>query len=253
MSYAERSLGQELVDEALRIVVETSEQYQALMPTGAQHPPLPFFGSLEQARVITFGLNPSAGEFSAGRGWPVSMAAAALAERMENYFVAEHPSPHPWFRPWSTVLSMLGTSYSSDAAHVDLSPRATKAASQFRSEPLRSLFVSMLVTDAKIWIEALRRAPSCSLVIAAGSATNDSSGYINEFIRDRLPQTGVRLLGPWRRQRGAGQTASHRIGLPGGREIPLFFCSTGPTMNGGATLVSACRANLDVLKQFLNA
>ena len=235
------------------MVAETSEQYQTLMPTGAKHPPLPFFGSLERARVITLGLNPSTGEFSAGRGWPVSMTAAALTERMENYFVAERPGPHPWFRPWSAVLSLLGVSYSSDAAHVDLSPRATKAASRFRSEPLRSLFASMLISDAKIWIAALRRAPRCSLVIAAGSATNDSSGYINEFIRDRLTQTGVRLLGPWRRQRGEGQTASQWIGLPGGTEIPLFFCSTGPTRNGGTTLVNACREKLDVLQHLLKA
>lgn len=109
----------------------------------------------------------------------------------------------------------------------------------------------MLQTDAPIWIEALRCATRCKLILAAGSATKDSSGYINEFIQDRLTDTGVRLLDRWRRQRGAGQTASHRICLSGGPELPLFYCSTGPSRGGGPTLVRACRANLDVLKRSL--
>ena len=71
----------------------------------------------------------------------------------------------------------------------------------------------MLRTDAPVWIEALCRAPKCSLVLAAGSATNDSKGYINEFIRHRLSHTGVQLLGNWQRN-GEGRAAFHRICLP---------------------------------------
>lgn len=240
-------LEQELVDAALRIVAETSCRYSTLMPTKVQCHPLPFFGSLDRARVITLGLNPSTHEFTRQRNWPRHLTAAELADQVVNYWTANGRSPHPWFRAWSTVLSEMGISYSLDAAHLDLSPRATNS----RKSTLRALFISMLQTDAPVWIEALCRAPKCSLVLAAGSATK--GGYINEFISEMLPQTGVRLLGTWRRKRGEGQTASHTISLPGGREIPLFFCSTGPTQRSGTVLVNACRANMSTLKQILSA
>jgi hypothetical protein len=144
-------------------------------------------------------------------------------------------------------------SYTSDAAHIDLSPRATNC----RKGELKALFVKMLKTDASIWIEALRSAPKCKLILAAWSATNASkSGYINEFISEKLSDTGVRLRDPWYRKKGAGagQTASQTICLPEGREIPFFFCSTGPSSknDGPAVLIAACRAHIAALKKHLN-
>jgi hypothetical protein len=144
----------------------------------------------------------------------------------------------------------IGLSYAlGEAAHIDLSPRATKAAGHFKTEPLKSLFLEMLQTDAPVWVEALRQAIRCSLILAAGSATNDY--YINEFIRDKVSLPGIRLGGDWRRRRGEGRTALHTLCLPGGREIPLFFCSTGPTRNQGAVLIGACRAHMETLKRLL--
>ncbi len=245
------ALERTVLDSALRITKATSHQYQALMPAGVRCHPTPFFGPLARARVITLGLNPSAGEFAPSRSWPISITAAELAERLVNYWIRVNPGPHPWFQPWSTVLSELGVSYELDAAHVDLSSRATKAAGQFRQEPLKSLFLQMLQVDAPVWIEALRRAPHCSLVLAAGSATN--SYYINEFIRDRISNFEIQLIGDWRRCGGEGQTAWHKVRLPDKREIPLFFCSTGPTRNGGAVLINACRTQLSTIRQFLNS
>jgi hypothetical protein len=236
---------QQLVHMALQIAADTTRDYSALMPE-RQCRPLPFFGPIERAKVITFGLNPSTGEFTKQRSW--SGVTDALAEELVNYWTNSRRAPHEWFQPWETVLSELGVSYTSDAAHIDLSPRATNC----RKGELRSLFVKMLQTDASIWIEALRRAPKCKLILAAGSATNASkSGYINEFISEKLSDTGVRLGGPWSRKKGAGQTASQTICLPEGREIPFFFCSTGPSKNG-TVLIEACRVNIAALKKHLN-
>lgn len=189
---------QEVLDIALRIAKATTAQFRPLMRTNLRSHLLPFFGSLADARVITLGLNPSSGEFALRRNWPFSLTPAELAGRLVSYWTSSSPGPHPWFRPWSTVLSELGAPYEKNAAaHIDLSPRATKAAGHFRADPEKSLFLEMLETDASVWIEVLRRATRCSLILAAGSATN--SYYINEFIRDRLSQAGIRLLGDWRR------------------------------------------------------
>jgi hypothetical protein len=237
---------QKLVHMALQIAADTTLDYSALMPE-RQCRPVPFFGPIERAKVITFGLNPSTGEFTKQRSWS-GVTDAALADELVNYWTNSRRPPHKWFQPWETVLSKLGVSYTSDAAHIDLSPRATNC----RKGELRSLFVKMLQTDASIWIEALRSAPKCKLILAAGSATNASkSGYINDFIFEKLSDTGVRLRDPWHRKKGAGQTAFHTICLPEGREIPFFFCSTGPSKNG-TVLIEACRVSIDTLKKHLN-
>ena len=242
------SLERELVRMAVQIATDTSHQYSELMPVRIRCHPLPFFGSLERACVITLGLNPSTHEFASERKWS-SVTADKLPDELVNYWTNEERSPHPWFHAWSTILSDLGIAYSSNAAHIDLSPRATNS----RKGKLRSLFISMLQTDAPVWIEALRRAPNCKLILAAGSATNDPRrGYINQFISQMLSGSGVRLEGEWRPTHGEGQTASHTICLPGGRNIPFFFCSTGPTIRDGSVLVGACRENMKQLKRHLD-
>jgi len=208
--------------------------------------PVPFFGPLARAKIITIGLNPSTGEFAKKRNWS-RVTEDELPVELVNYWNNERRKPHSWFQPWETVLSELGVSYTSNAAHIDLSPRATNC----RKRELRSLFISMLQTDAPIWIEALCSAPNCKLVLAAGSATNDATGFINEFISNRLPpEMGVRLIGSWSRRKGAGQTAHHTISIRGGPEIPFFFCSTGPS-SSGPVLLNACRENMGELKQRL--
>ena len=234
----------ELVITALRIPEETAGRYSELAPLNFQCHPIPFFGSLDRASVITLGLNPSTHEFTSARNWPLQITAEQLASRLVNYWTPNSPGSHPWFKPWSTVLGELGTSYFEGAAHLDLSPRATNS----RKNRLRSLFVDMLQIDSAIWIEALRRAPNCRLVLAAGSATNRD--YINQFISKMLRLTGVRLEAPWRPAGGEGQTVFQTICLPGGRKIPFFFCSTGPTIRKGSVLVDACRERINELKQY---
>lgn len=118
-SEAERNL----VRMALQIAMDTTLRYSDLMPARRCRP-LPFFGPIEHAEVVTFGLNPSTDEFTNKRHW-ARTADAVLPDELVNYWSNEDRAPHPWFRPWETVLSELGVSYTSNAAHIDLSPRAT--------------------------------------------------------------------------------------------------------------------------------
>ena len=240
---------QNLVRMALQIVTETTSQYSDLMPLRLCRP-VPFFGPIECAKVITFGLNPSTTEFTKKRNWS-RVTDAELPDELVNYWTNEDRTPHEWFQPWQTVLSELGVSYISDAAHIDLSPRATNCC----KGELKAQFIEMLRTDAGIWIEGLRIARECRLILAAGSATNDPKrGYINQFISEMLSAgAGVRLRDHWsRKQSGAGQTAHNMICLHEGREIPFFFCSTGPTVRKGTVLIEACRANIAALKKHLD-
>ena len=68
--------------------------YAGLFPPNCQYHPIPFFGPLEAARVITIGLNPSSGEFASWRLWNSQLSAHDLASRLHNYFRLVRPRPH---------------------------------------------------------------------------------------------------------------------------------------------------------------
>jgi hypothetical protein len=235
-----------VVKHALDLVSRTQARFAPLMRSVNWHP-IPFFGSLASARILTFGLNPSSGEFAVGRSWPAQLSAEGLAERLVRYFSAQGTGHHRWFKAWSDSISVLGASYQRDAAHIDLSPRPTASARTFSRDPQKSLFVEMLRTDAPIWINAINAAPKLELILLAGSASNQY--YINEFIQTELAERHVTLLPPWRRGSGEGQTTFQDLVLPGGRTIPVFFCSSGPAKP--AVLVNAVSANAQRLAKVL--
>jgi hypothetical protein len=248
MRFQASKLERDLVRMALDIANETASEYSALMPAQPCRP-VPFFGPLERAEVITLGLNPSTGEFVRKRNWS-RVSDEELPDELVNYFGPdERRARHPWFEPWETVLSDLGMSYRLNAAHIDLTPRATNC----RKGELKPLFIRMLQTDAPIWVEALRCASKCKLVLAAGSATNDPRrGWINQFISKMLSEPGLRLEGEWRASGGEGQTVFQTLCLDQ-RRIPLFFCSTGPSSKSKAVLIKACQKeeNMDQLKRLV--
>jgi len=188
--------------------------------------PIPYFGNLSSAKVVTLGLNPSSKEFTRNRNWPQLISSEELHDRLCGYFDSVAPPPHRFFEPWSDALAHISASYKHDTAHLDLSPRATRAAGQFNADPHRALFLNMLREDAFIWIEAIEEMKSLEIILAAGSATN--MYYLNEFIKSELHDIGIRLEGDWQRREGSGQTAFHILILPSGRQVPMFFCSTGP-------------------------
>jgi hypothetical protein len=224
---ASSEIEMQLVESALEHVEFNRHRFEPLMRVGLQTHPIPFFGSLNSARVVTLGLNPSSGEFITSRQWPTSITSSGLTERLVGYFNSTLPPPHRWFEGWSDALTRISSTYQTNAAHLDLSPRATRGAGQFHSPAEKALFIEMLRYDAPLWISALENMPQLRLVMAAGSVTN--AFYINEFIAKELAGAGVKLVGPWRRRGGQGQTAMQALCLPSGREIPFFFCSTGPT------------------------
>jgi len=234
-----------VVRHACDVIDRTKTHFAPLMRDVPWHP-IPFFGSLASARLLTFGLNPSAGEFSTGRSWPTRLSAEALTDRLTGYFADDAIAPHhPWFRAWADALAALGVSYRDGAAHVDLSPRPTASARTFSADPGRSLFLDMLNVDAPIWIEAVNAAPNAKLILLAGSATGKY--YINEFIHAELAEYGVSLSPRWKRGTGEGQTAFQTFVLSSGRRIPVFFCSSGPSKP--AILVRAVSANAERLMQ----
>ena len=100
-------------------------QYESILRPGIPLHPIPFFGVIENAKVITVGLNPSSTEFVDGR-WPTTpLTPCELTRRLVDYFRLSHTPPHHWFAELQWSLEILRCPYSLAAAHVDLSPWTT--------------------------------------------------------------------------------------------------------------------------------
>ena len=222
-----------IIKKTISHVSETNHEYSPLMRVGIETYPIPFFGCMSDARVVTLGLNPSCNEFR-NRKWD-GITNENLWEKLVGYFASQDPPPHRYFGVWTAAISHINASYLKDTVHLDLSPRATRAAGQFQTEPSISLFIKMLREDAHIWLGAVEAMQEIEIILSAGSATKKY--FINEFIKSELNDLRIRLEGDWQRGAGPGQTAFHTLILPSGREIPFFFCSTGPSAPGGGPIL----------------
>jgi hypothetical protein len=90
--------------------------------------PIPFFGDIRTAEVLTLALNPAWTEFGYGRHWIPGLDARSLTTRLLHYFDLPEPPPHKWFvyrrdaleRFSSVMRRMRLTSISS---HLDKTPQ----------------------------------------------------------------------------------------------------------------------------------
>jgi hypothetical protein len=116
--------------------------------------PVPFFGNIESARVITIGLNPAITEFAGHRGWNSSLGAEDLTFRLVNYFRlagVHYPPPHCWFCEILEFLHVIRCPHKIAAAHVDMCPWTSKA--PFRLiDPVRTQFWDFIDEQMKRWL-----------------------------------------------------------------------------------------------------
>lgn len=231
-------------------IERTDGRYASLYRQGLKVWPIPVFGRLEEAEILTVGVNPSCGEFYGDR-WLDVETAEQQVQRLIGYFDNQPFPAHPWFSGWERALNHLDASYRQGnkylAAHIDLSPRATIPMGQV--DPM--LFLDMVREDLQHCVAALNRAKKLKLWMMAGCVTGRY--YINEFLRESLPSLGARLEGEFRRvdHPGKGKVCFHQICYQG-CSVPAFFCSSSPS-SGKDLLASRVRAKRDKLKGALEA
>lgn len=238
----EKPGGKASLYQHLRRVIEhvqtTQGQFCELMENGLKTMPIPFFGDIEEAEILTIGVNPAAGEFK-NRNWPESEATAEYLEpRLRNYFLSDppYPDPYTWFLPWEKSLDILNdcSRRRVTAAHLDLSPRATRAMSNLPVEA----FLKMVKADLEIFFETLLFCKHAKVLLLAGSvpsvnpSVNKKYQDLNEFLRDSSPSFGFELKGPEGSQpnRGKGSTCRDMlISQKLDRQLPVFFFSHSPS------------------------
>jgi hypothetical protein len=189
--------------------------------------PIPFFGDIEKAEILTVGVNPSTSEFKENRNWKkTNVTAEYLEARLRNYFRLSDPRFHHWFSPWEDSLKILNDhSYANRAAHLDFSPRATSTIPT--DEPSRESFLEMVRSDLPLFFETILLCRSAKVLLLAGSVTKRY--YMNEFLKEEAPRWGFELQGDFQRQPGGNMHWRHElVSKTGALRMPVFFFSRGP-------------------------
>lgn len=224
-----------LVSNVRQHVKQSSASHIIFGSSNTINYPIPFFGNLNQATIITIGANPSDKEF-ANRQWPVfPLGDAAFAKRLEDYFcLYGGPGPHPWFNTWTTELGIIGAAYQPvngqmQAAHIDISPRPTLAMRKCPVVP----FIQMGSHDIRWFFEIIKDPAvqqNLRMLIAAGSFTK--AFYIMEFIAKHAPTFNFKM------QRSIvsspGGFLNRNYLSINGNNIPIFGIGSGPSGRSGS-------------------
>ncbi len=227
---------QSFLDQVCHRVAETDHKFCLNFDeeiSGVKQP-IPFFGKVHTAKILTVGVNPSSAEFKERRreSWAsINSRNNELLARLLAYFDTD---PHPWFKRWESALALLNASYcDGTAAHLDLSPRATIPMGQ---APDQELFRAMVKEDLPIFMECLNLCRSAKVLLIAGSVTKKF--YINEFIQQFSPADSLKLQGRFLRREhpGYGKTCWHQLG-DCDLSLPVFFCGSSPSNRNNRDLL----------------
>jgi hypothetical protein len=166
-----------------------------LNTSSAQEWPIPFFGNPRRAVVATVGVNPSAGEFHAGRNWTAVQSTGGWKSQLKDYFNRTTP-PHRWFDAWRAGLPLLGVSYEAGSAvHLDVSYRSTTAmVRNSKTDPKE--FRRMAERDVQWFFRLLPLCDNLRLLLTFGPIIrgNGRCQGLLEFLRDSAPRHGFKVF-----------------------------------------------------------
>ena len=184
--------------------IEIREHYRTILCPDVPLPlhPIPFFGVIDKARVISVGLNPSPTEFMEPNRWPPTLTPYNLARRLVDYFRLSHTAPHHWFAELQWSLEILHCPYSFAAAHIDVSPWTTNTPTYLARTPHRlDLYNELLADGVQNWLPRILEFCNDTVKLVIICPTSDMPGraeaarlpVIEQKIRDSLGQN-VRIV-----------------------------------------------------------
>jgi|ERR1041385_2493736 hypothetical protein len=203
--------------------------------------PIPFFGNVLKARVLTVGVNPSSGEFRRGRQWKRPLKLPGWQERLLSYFNWPEVPAHEWFETWSICLELLSLSYAGgEAAHVDVSPRPTIPMLDEQTD--KGEFRAMVEHDVRWFFQLLGKLQQVQLLLVAGPipGENDQNQQLADFIKDQAKNHHCRWL---------DRHPLPTLTTPGRCEgIPVFVCPYERGVDGLYSMVRQVYRNRGLLR-----
>ena len=204
--------------------------------------PIPFFGDVLRARVLTVSVNPSDQEFNSDRRWDAITNPEQWQTRLLNYFRISGVPPWCWFDTWSICLDLIGRAYAAgDAAHIDISPRPTTPMLDQQTDTTE--FRGMVEHDVKWFFQLLDHLPQVQLLLVAGPIprANGQKQQLADFIHEQAGRHGAK----WRQTDPLPTlvTPGHPTG------IPVFVCPYEPKADGLYAMVRQVYRNRKILRR----
>jgi len=171
---------------------------KGIIPNIPVHP-IPFFGVIEKARIITVGLNPSPTEFMEANRWPKTpLSPHDLARRLVDYFRLPHIAPHHWFAELQWSLDVLHCPYRFAAAHVDVSPWTTHSPTYLakNSPQLLGLYNGLLADGVQKCLPRILQFCKDTLKLVIICPTSDVPGRVEAERLPLIENTIRHALGP---------------------------------------------------------
>jgi hypothetical protein len=226
-------------------VSRTDHKYVPIYKPGRVVHPIPFFGNIKTAEILTVGANPSNGEFINQR-WPEEINNIDLMDRLMNYFNYSISS-HKWFDKWEEALGHLERSYSDGiAAHIDLSPRAVISMEELLEN--KPKYNEMVTNDIEWFFKLLVLCDKVKLILIAGSIPK---GPINKFLQDHSDENGFEWKFDCKPKKVRPYTTSHKLKFKD-KTYRIFYCSSGPSYRIKPRIfIEKIRDNKDMLLKYL--
>ena len=203
---AAQTVSQQVVGYIRRIQAEADQirqRHGKILPPEIPLHPIPFFGAIQQARVITVGLNPSSTEFYEGGRWPQKINADDLAQRLLDYFREPTITPHHWFADLQQAMTYIHCPYHLCAAHVDASPWTTYSPTTLKKwdresgskdYPLLQSYNTLLDDGMSRWLpETLKLCQSTLKLVIACSSNEPKESEKNRLVE--LAKVIQRVMG----------------------------------------------------------
>nr|WP_318660711.1 hypothetical protein [uncultured Treponema sp.] len=151
--------------------------------------PIPFFGNISSAKIITIGANPSSTELKRNF-WSEKISSNKILDRLLNYF---DYSPHEWFDTYEQGLMKIGYSYhDGTAAHIDLCPWATYSLRNIENKKMTNKVIELFKQSKYSFQELMINHISANFTLMAGSVTKKY--YIDKFVTDFVNKDKIELI-----------------------------------------------------------
>lgn len=202
--------------------------------------PIPFFGKVLNARVLTVGVNPSNMEFAEERQWSEPLSVPDWQERLLNYFNWPDVPAYGWFETWSICLKLLNLGYAiGEAAHIDISPRPTTPMLDEVTD--KAEFRKMTEHDVKWFFDLLANLTQVQLLLVAGPIprANGSKQQLADFIREQAETHGTEWIES--EPLPSLRTPNHPEG------IAVFVCPYEPGVDGLYAMVRQVHRHRELL------
>ncbi len=203
--------------------------------------PIPFFGDVINARVLTVGVNPSDHEFNVNRRWHEVRSVSQWRSRLDRYFQNTEVPPWIWFETWAICLKLIDLGYApSEAAHIDISPRPTSPMLSPGTD--KAEFRSMVDHDVKWFFDLLNRLPQVQLLLVAGPIprANGTKQQLAAFIREHARAHGAEWMD--------GEPLPRLVFAARPQGIPVFVCRFEPELDGLHSMIHQVYKSFPVLR-----